>query len=135
MMNSTAATLPFYWYLDNSGADTPVYNPFSLMLSGGKCVCCKQETQTQLNGYWVHPECAYKVAEYTRLAETEIPAIRIQILFSRRCLEASILSLGYDDKKLQAIRKAVEKKAWKIFKQRHPVPWLSVNSSGKQSHR
>lgn len=112
----------FFNFQDCSG--TIESSPFTLVLSGGKCVCCKQSTQTQLAGYWCHPECARKTAELIKQAEYEIPLISQQIVFSsRRCLEASILSLGYDDKKFQAIQKSVTKKAWKIFKERHPTPW------------
>ena len=72
-----------------------------------------------------YKEFAEKTAVLLKLAEVEIPLISQQIVFSsRRCLEASILALGCDDKKFQAIRKSVHAKAWEIFKEKHPTPWI-----------
>ena len=125
MINSTSATInlgDFFNFQDCSG--TPEPSPFTVVLEGGKCVCCGKLAQTQLAGHWTHIECARQVAEYIKLANSEIPNIRLQIIFSsRRCLEASLLSIGSDMDKFNAIRKSVEEKAWKIFKERHPLPW------------
>jgi len=119
-------------FQDCSG--TPETSPFTLVLAGGKCIVCDKRTQTQLAGYWAHPLCARYVAQVIKQAEFEIPLIKQQIVFSsRRCLEASICSMGYDDKKFQAIQKAVTEKAWKIFKQRHPIPWLNRNNVIKET--
>jgi len=128
MMQSTAATLPtygnFFDFNNCSGTPETYVSPFNVVLTQGKCVCCGGLTQTQLAGYYTHPQCAQMVKEYIKLANTEIPQIRMQIMFgSRRCLEASLLSIGQDNAKFQRIKKDIENKAWKIFKQKHPIPW------------
>lgn len=135
IQNTSATSInysDFFNMQETSGTNTAFLSPFGLVFEGGKCICCGKETQTQLAGYWAHVECARQVAEIIKLAEAEIPTIRLQIIMtSRKCLEASILSFGTD--KFEAIRKDVENKAWKIFKERHPLPWKKKNSFGEEA--
>ena len=55
---TTAATLTSFGDFLNfqycSGASNP--SPFAVVLEGEKCVCCGEFAQTQLAGYWVHPD-------------------------------------------------------------------------------
>lgn len=132
-MSGTSATdLDYSKFSNMQESSTISYeeslSPFKVVLSKGKCIICDKLTQTQLAGYWTHPECAQYVAQLVKQSEYEIPLIKQQIVFSsKRCLEASVCSMGYDDKKFQAIQKAVTEKAWKIFKQRHAMPWINRN--------
>lgn len=129
MIQTTNATdYPNLWSIfdcqDTCGTAT-TFSPFTLLLEGGKCVCCGELAQTKLGKYWAHPECTYKTAELIRQAEIEIPRIRLKIIMSsRKCLEASILSIGRNPETFNSIRRDVENKAWKIFKEHHPTPWI-----------
>ena len=133
-MISTAATDLNYNFLNfQECSGTTETSPFTLVLSGGFCIVCKKRTQTQLAGYWTHPECARYVAQLVKQAETEIPLLKIQVLTSNReYLEGAICSLGYDQAKFDAIQKEVTEKAWILFKQRHPMPWLNCVSELKE---
>ncbi len=95
-----------------------------------KCICCGKPTLNRIEGgWWIHKECVIKTAMLFKEYEREIPLLCQQIVFSsKRCLEASLLSLGYDDTKFQAIQKAVRKKAIKIFMAQHPTPWIRKES-------
>jgi ribosomal protein L37AE/L43A len=89
-----------------------------------RCICCGKPTLNRTEGgWWVHKQCLIKTAMFLKAYEVEIPLICQQIVFSsKRCLEASLLSLG--DKKFQAIQKSVRKKATEIFLANHPTPWI-----------
>jgi hypothetical protein len=135
-MINTSATLPTFNKLlniENSGTNM-AESPFTLVLSGGKCICCGKPTQTQLAGHWTHPECAQYVAQLIRFAEVEIPALRIQVLCSNReYLEGGLVSLGQDNKRFREIQQKVEEEAWALFKKRHPMPWLNVKEEIKEA--
>ena len=97
------------------------YQPFT-------CICCAQPALTRVGGWWCHKECFQKTREMLKQASFEVPLIAQNIVMSsRKCLEASILSMGSDMDKFEAIRKSVNKKAWKIFHERHPTPWIVDN--------
>jgi hypothetical protein len=134
MISTTSATTDDSWinypFCEGSATCEPI-NPFSISLKFGQCVVCKGDTQTQLGGYYCHPECAKWTAQIVQLAEIEIPQISLQILCSKRCLEASILAAANGDyDKVRTIKKDVEKKAWKIFKEKHPKPKSTFLTQG-----
>jgi hypothetical protein len=130
-MSTSATTLDYHrFFIMQDSAANPA---FGVVLEGGNCICCGGYTQTQLAGYWTHPQCARQVAEYVKLAEFEIPLIKQNILFStKEYFEGAICSLGYDQAKFDAIHKEVTEKAWKVFKEKHPLPWLSVANEKKE---